>query len=200
LECTVFGASGATRLVVVLREDGAASIDPDARATASHDVRVLAIQLRSAEVAAPGAYGGETAGSTTVAALELVIDQQMPDPGASIGLVGVAGAGAEAVLLAQRLGSRVDRMVLVAVPYDDSALERHLAEQVMSEVTADTLILNGADDPDASADAASWHEAHLRDARVELIPVSVYGPDPHLGIADVWDRALSHLTSGRGSG
>lgn len=192
LDYTTFGSTGGARVVVVLRADAGAPVDPDPAVTGQRDVRIVVIQVLRDEIPDPGAYGGETPGSTTVIAIADLIDEQVVDPDTTFGLVGVARAGEEAILLAKRLGDRVDRLALVAVPTEHSPLERHLAEQMMAGVSAPTLILNGEEDPDAAADAASWHGAHLPDARVEIVPADDYGPDRHLSITDVWERVLSH--------
>lgn len=196
VDYTTFGSTGGARVVVVLRSDGGAAVDPDAHVTTQRDVRILVIQVLRDEISDPSAYGGETPGSTTVIAIAELVDEQIVDPEVTFGLVGLAGAGETAILLANRLGNRVDRLVLVAVPTEHSPLERHLAEQVMAGVSAKTLILNGQQDPDAGADAASWHREHLPDARVEMVPADAYGPDRRVSIADVWDRVLAHTAPG----
>ncbi len=192
LDFTSFGAAGGGRVVVVLREEGVSALDPDARITAGHDARIVAIMVMRDEISDPGAYGGETPGSTTVVAIAELIDEQLRHGDSTFGLVGVGGAGEEAILLANRLGDRVDRLALVAVPEQETPLERHQAEQVMAAVVARTLILNGEKDPDAGADAAQWHRLHLPYADVEIVPADRYGPDRRLSLTDVWERVLAH--------
>lgn len=192
LEVSTFGAPGAARVVVLLREDGGAAVDPDPRLTAQRDVRIVTIMVMRDEVIDPGAYGGETPASSTVAAIAALVDDQTADDDATIGLVGVAGAGEEAILLAGRLGARVDRLALIAVPRERSPLERHLAEQVMADVRAATLVVNGEKDPDAGPEAAQWHGDHIAGAEVHVVPADAYGPDRRLSTTDVWDRVLSH--------
>jgi pimeloyl-ACP methyl ester carboxylesterase len=192
----VFGAIGADRTILLLREGAQATVDPDPPATAARDVRVVAVRLTPVEVSDPGAYGGETHAEVTVGSLADLVETEVPG-GEAIGLVGVAGAWDSAVLLAGELADRVDRLALVAAPKPENALARDEAEQALARVHAKTVVLSGQRDASCAAADAAWIRQHVPDARVEMVPAAaVGGVDGVLSLVDVWPRVLAHLAPG----
>lgn len=192
----VFGAPGARRTVLLLREGATASVDPRPSETAARDVRIIAVRLAPVEISDPGAYGGETHAEVTVARLADLVEGEVPD-GAAIGVAGVGDAWDTAVLLAGEHPDRVDRLALVAAPRPDSALARDDAARALGRVRAKTLILSGQKDPGSAAADAAWIKDQLTGARVEMVPpAATSGIDGALTLADVWPRVLSHLAPG----
>lgn len=110
----VEGASGATRTIVVLRTGPLATVDPDHTETVARDVRVILVHLEGPELEDPPAYGGETPAASTRRALRGIVDAEIGSD--AFALVGERAAGPLALSLAAELGSRIDRLVLVAVP------------------------------------------------------------------------------------
>lgn len=189
---TAFGSVAPSRTVVVLREGAVAVSDPDARITARRDVRVLAVRVGQDD-ASDAAYGTEAPGSAAMIALADVVRDEALIDADTVGVVGVGQAGPEAVMLAAHLGRTADRLALVAAPRPESPLERHLGEELLAQVSADTLVLVGADDPDAGTDAARWHAAHLARACVERVALRPGSLDRRLSLTDVWERVLAHV-------
>lgn len=181
------GTPGAARTVVVLRTGSLASVDPDSAVTAARDVRLLLVHLDAPELDDPPAYGGETPAGSTAAALIALAGEEIGD--APFGLVAERDAAALGLSLAAALGDRVDRLALVAAPVPESPLQRDLAVPILGRVTAKTLVLASAGDPDAPQAAATWHRDHLADARLEMVPGT---GDGRLALTDVWARVLSH--------
>lgn len=193
LEYASLGAPDAARTVVVLREGALATTDPDVEVTRGHDVRIVAVRVDGAEVAAPGAYGGETPATVTVDALIELVDEV--EAGIRFGIVGVGGAGQTALRLAAGLADRVDRLALVAIPEPEGPLDRDETGQVLARAAADTLILVGEHDPDAPASSAEWYLARLAAAKVERV-ASSGGVDERLALSEVWARVLEHTAPG----
>lgn len=189
LEFRSFGTPGAARTVVLLRLGGVTVDDPLPSATARHDIRVLAIGLTADDLDDPAAYRGQSpAESSTISVIGL-IDAHSRD--AVVGLVGVGAAGGVAVRVAAAHGDRVDRLALVGVPVPETPAERDLEADVLRELPAATLIVNGEHDPDAASDAASFYGDLVPDADVELVPRRRSGDD-RLALADAWESVLAH--------
>lgn len=194
IEYASLGSPDADGTVVVLREGALATTDPDVTVTRTRDVRLVAVRVDDAEVAEPGAYGGETPAAVTVKALVELMDDVAAE--GRFGLVGVGGAGEVAVHLAAVLADRVDRLALVAVPEPEGPLDREEEQRTLAGVSAQTLILVGEHDPDAAAAAAEWHRARLPSARVEIVPPPSEGADARLALGVVWERVLAHTAPG----
>jgi pimeloyl-ACP methyl ester carboxylesterase len=189
-----FGAPGAGRTVFLLREGEAATLDPDPAVTARRDVRVVAVRVTADDIEDPAAYRGATPAAMAASAIARLVTGEAHDE--PVGLVGIAGTGELALMLAHRLGAQVDRLVLVAVAEPVTGLDRDEVGDLLGEITAKTLILNGRDDPDAATAAARWHQSRLPDARVEIVPETAARADPRLSISHVWERVLSHAAPG----
>ena len=189
LEFRSFGTPGAERTVVLLRLGGVTVDDPLPSATARHDIRVLAIGLTADDLDDPAAYRGQSPAETSMISVIGLIDAHSHD--AVVGLVGVGGAGGVAVRVAAAHAERIDRLALVGVPAPETPAARDLEADVLRELPAKTLILNGTHDPDAASSAASFYGALVPDAGVELVPPRGDGDD-RLALADVWDRVLAH--------
>jgi pimeloyl-ACP methyl ester carboxylesterase len=188
-----FGAPGAERTVFVLREGAAATTDPHPSATAHHDVRIIAVGVTAGDIEDPAAYRGAT--PAAVAADKLVRMVTEEAHGRPVGLVGVAAASELSMMVAARLGARVDRLAVVGVAEPETPLDRDEVTELLARIPAETLILNASDDPDASSAAGRWHESRLPSARLELAPVADE-TDPRVSLAEVWERVLSHVAPG----
>ncbi|MBM2614729.1 hypothetical protein JIG36_04065 [Actinoplanes sp. LDG1-06] len=114
-----------------------------------------------------------------------VTDEAAVDHSGPIGVVGAWGAGLEALAFAARHPGLVDRLVLVATPIPD---EVEGLKFKLSEVTAKTLLLFGAKDPDAGARHGTWWQKNLPAARLEMNP-----DGDHDLLTPMWKRVLSHL-------
>lgn len=189
LEDASTGSPGAARVVVLLREGSTALVDPDAAVTRRRDVRVVMVRVDDVEVRELGGSSRMSAARATVAALESLLSDLVPE--ATFALVGVGAVGEVAVRLASDSSERIDRLVLVAVPTPATALDRDDLGPVLAGVAAKTLILNGQRDPDAAAAAAEFHRAGIGSARVEMVPGPVDAPEPRLALSAVWERVLS---------
>ena len=105
----------------------------------------------------------------------------------SFAIVGWKRAGEKAAAMAARYGDRVDRLVLCATPIPtDEKFE-------LKTITAKTLLLFGAADPDAPSKAARWWKNQISGARVEMVPRA--GSEI---ITTFWKRVLSHSAPGSG--
>jgi pimeloyl-ACP methyl ester carboxylesterase len=194
-----FGRLGAQRTVVVLRTGATAMLDPDPAVTARRDIRVLAIGLPPGELDDPATFGGQTQAQSAAAGLAAVVRGEAGE--SPVGVVGYGRTGELAVMLAQTLGEGVDRLALVAVPAPGTEIDRDDQRELLAQVTAKTLIMNGQNDPDAAAAAARWHHDRLPSSRVEMVPAAaVSSPDGRLPLSAVWDRVLSHVAPGTKAG
>jgi pimeloyl-ACP methyl ester carboxylesterase len=170
-------------------------LDPDPAVTATHDVHILAIELPPGELEDPATFGGQTQAQSAAASLASLVRGKAGE--SFVGIVGYGRTGEIAIMLAEALGDVVDRLALVAVPAPETRIDRDDQQQVLSRVTAETLIMNGQQDPDAAAAAAEWHHHRLPASRVEMVPAAaVSSPDGRLPLSSVWDRVLSHVAPG----
>lgn len=184
-----FGTPGAERLVVLLAPSAATTIDPRAAVTASRDVHVLSIAVPRAELADPGAFGGETPAALTAEALVTRIREAVGQR--TCGIVASRVDVDVAARIAAALGGTVDRLALLAVSLPELPLERDELADVLAKVQAKTLIMNATREPDAGNAAATWFRDRLPDVRVEMVP----GPGA-VTLPVVWDRVLSHVAPG----
>lgn len=185
------GSPGAERTIVVLRTGALATTDPDARATAEANVRLVLVHLDGPELDDPAAFGGETPAGSTASALAAIAERE--SEGAVFGLIGERATAAIALALAAQLGAGVDRLALVAAPLPPSALERDVALPVLARVQAGVLLLAAASDPD-TVPAAAWYAEHLPRATSAEVPAAeIDSPDGRLGLADAWRLALAHV-------
>jgi hypothetical protein len=190
-----FGRLGAQRTVLVLRTGATSMLDPDPAVTATHDVHILAIGLPPDELEDPATFGGQTQAQSAAASLASLVRGKAGE--SSVGIVGYGRTGELAIMLAEALGDLVDRLALVAVPAPETRIDRDDQREVLSRVTAKTLIMNGQQDPDAAAAAARWHHDRLPASRVEMVPAAaVSSPDGRLPLSSVWGRVLSHVAPG----
>lgn len=106
-------------------------------------------------------------------------------PAGPVAVVGWSAAGLDALAFAARHAAVVDRLVLIATPMpaDENALGFALAD-----VTAKTLLLFGARDPETGSRHGTWWQRRLPDARLEMDPAG-----GHDLLTPRWKRALSHL-------
>lgn len=189
LDAANFGTPGAVRTVVVLRHGATAKTDPDPAVTARHDVRILAVGLSEGDLDDPAAYRGETPAETGAVSVAALIAEQSPD--APVGLVGLGPVAAIAARVAAENPALVDRLALVGAPMPETPASRDLAAELYETVTAETLVIDGAQDPDAASTAASWYRDRIPGARVALVG-SPHDGDQRLSLGDVWDRVLAH--------
>jgi pimeloyl-ACP methyl ester carboxylesterase len=185
-----FGAPGAQRTVILLREGVSALSDPRPDVTARRDVRIVAVGLTMDDIDDPAAYRGTTpAEATAVAIAQFIAEEQ---PGHPVGLVGHGEAGELAILIAAQLGANVDRLALLAVPRPESELGGSEVGQVLARIAAKTLIMNAQADPTAALAAARWFKDRMASARIEMVPRTT-DPETRLVLAGVWERVLSHV-------
>jgi pimeloyl-ACP methyl ester carboxylesterase len=90
-----------------------------------------------------------------------------------------------ALAFAARHPDLVDRVVLLATPIPEGSSTLAFS---LSEVTAKTLLLFGAKDPQTGSRHGTWWQKNLPDARLEMSPRA-----GHDILVPGWNRALSHL-------
>ena len=188
-----FGAPGAERTVILLRSGVSALSDPRPNATARRDARIVAVGLTVDDIDDPAAYRGATPAEATASVIARFIVEEAQ--GRPVGLVGVGEAGELAIMVAAHLGEGVDRLALIAVPRPESELGASEVADLLDRIAAKTLLMNAQADPAAASAAARWFKDHLRTARVEMVP-RTDDPESRLVLADVWERALSHVAPG----
>lgn len=122
-------------------------------------------------------------------AVGAAIDQRAAVPGVGlppVGAVGWSTGGLGVLALAARRPDLVDRLVLVAAPAPpDLGFDP-------AGVTAKTLLLYGANDPDAGPHDGKRFQRHLPNRRYEQVP-----GEGALFLARMWPRVLSHVAPNR---
>lgn len=112
--------------------------------------------------------------------VSLYVGDDTDPPDGPLGVAGQGPFGLAASEFAARHSDRVDRLAVIATPFEP--------DLDFSAVTAKTLLLFGARDPATGSKHGRWWQERLPDARLEMNP---HGDGDLLG--PMWKRVLSHL-------
>jgi pimeloyl-ACP methyl ester carboxylesterase len=114
----------------------------------------------------------------------------------ALGLLG-GGSGDEVVLADPAARQRLARMIAEGFAQGAVGLAADIAGYCLqpwgfepAEVTRQTLLLYGGQDPVVGAEHGRWWQQHLPSARLELVPDA-----GHLLVVSGWDRVLDHLVA-----
>lgn len=158
-------ADGTTGRIVLVCHPSAVA-DPDPEATWSRGVTLIGVTAE-----------------TPVDEIVSALDRRAP------GVIGAAGwstGGLTMLRLAAARPDLIDRLVLVATPLPDDR------SPDPATITAKTLLLYGAQDPDAPSSAGKWYQRRLPTSRYEQVPGT-----GALLLESMWHRVLSHLAPNR---
>lgn len=185
------GAPGAENSVIVLRLGSLATVDPDSAASAAHGLHLLLVRLDPPELDDPPVFGGETpAGSTTGALVRLAAREHVSE---AVALVAERATCGIALILAAERRLPARRLVLVTPELPAEPLARDLLVETLRAVEAETLVLTGADEPEALA-AAEWYASHLPNAVTRTADAGD-APDGRMSLDDVWGEVVDFLTA-----
>jgi pimeloyl-ACP methyl ester carboxylesterase len=158
-------ATPMVRMLVACLPDGVAWSDPDPAVTAGRGIEVVE------------RWGGGPAS-----------------------ILGWSDGGAAALALAAKAGELVDRLVLVSVPAPlvPAALVPAAPDDApppvdLASVRAKTLLLFGSSDERTGSHHGRWWQAHLPNARLEMVPGG-----GHDLVGEMWGRIAAFVAPGRG--